>query len=89
MPNPSSHTHIVQLPVSRAALDARFERVFKACRLAADTFSEGDCRIEAVHEAQERVGYRFAFRDAMTAFRLHLYHASVVQGRPTPLEAWR
>jgi hypothetical protein len=86
---PSSHPHVVLLPISRASLGWRFERVFHACRQAACALSGGDCRIGAVRDGHERVGYRFAFRDAMTALRLAAYHQSVVRRRPSSPEGRR
>jgi hypothetical protein len=88
-PNHPSHPHVVRLPISRTALgDARFARTFKAVRCAAHLLSGDDCHIQAVYEDHQRTGYVFAFRTAMQALRLALYHRSVVEGRPIPLKVW-
>ncbi len=88
MKNPAPHPYTLRLPITPAALGRRYERVFRACRYAAEMLSGGDCRIQAVFEDGERVGYDFAFRTEMERLRLGLYHQSVVQGRPWPLERW-
>ncbi|SDC73820.1 hypothetical protein SAMN04487779_1002229 [Belnapia rosea] len=86
---PSSHPHVVRLPISRGVLgDARFERTFQAVRYAAHRFSGHDCYIEAIYEDHQRVGYRFGFRAGINVLRLALYHEAVVQGRPFPLKGW-
>ena len=87
--HPPSHPHVVRLPISRSVLgDARFEWTLKACRYAARLLSKNDFHIQAVYEDHQRAGYVFAFRTGMQALRLALYHRSVVEGRPFPLQAW-
>ena len=89
MENPASHPFTLRLPISRAVLgDSRFERTFRACRFAAALLSNDDCWIQALYDGHERVGYGFAFRTEGERLRLGLYHQSVVQGQPWPLERW-
>jgi hypothetical protein len=87
MEHHASHPYTVRLPISRLELgDRRFERTFQACCHAARLLSGGDCRIQAVYDDHQRVGYEFAFRTDMERLRLALCHSAIVSGRPLPLD---
>lgn len=76
--------------LSRATLgDQRFEHVFQATRAAAEYFAHGDYLVETIFDKHQKTGYKFCFRNKITAFRVNLCHAAAMQGRSISLSRLR
>ncbi|WP_090563350.1 hypothetical protein [Belnapia rosea] len=80
-----NHPLPVFLEINRAIIGARRAAwVYMACRYAAQKL-DPSVRMQARYEDHERVGWTFYVKDSMTAMRLAICHAAVMQGRPLPL----